>query len=83
MARIIQVDGRKGNYTSNSGICIAPLRLKKDNNYKKVLGLPLWPLVLKKREHDDIQSDYSFRIAFMANGTGKKRTHDLKTNRDK
>jgi hypothetical protein len=60
MARIIQVDGRKGNDTSNSGICIAHLRLKKDNNYKTVLGLPLWPTV-----------------------AGKKRTHDLKTNRDK
>jgi hypothetical protein len=42
MARIMQVDGRKGNdtknHTSNSGICIAHLRLKRDNNYKTVLG---------------------------------------------
>jgi hypothetical protein len=29
-------------------------------------------IYFQKREHDDIQSDYSFKVAFMANDSWKK-----------
>ncbi len=76
-------DGKGIIPLSNSVICIAPLRLKKDNNYKTVLGLPLWPLVLKKENMTTYIQITFLGLPLWPTVAGKKRTHDLKTNIDK